>query len=152
MQHWFGPPQKKKKIRNQERIQRTAAKVVPELLSLLCENRLEEIDLATLEERTRRGDSIALYKFTNGLDKFTTWLWQRGGGDWEDSKTLKMGTCLNDKKMYTFPCRSVCEWEWSKRGDCGGGECPSNKGEVGWIWTMRQDYPSLAQALLTTNR
>lgn len=55
-------------------IQRTAAKVVPELLSLLCESRLEEIDLATLEERTRRGDSIAIYKFTNGLDKFTTWL------------------------------------------------------------------------------
>ena len=43
--------------------------MIPELLNLPYETRLEQLGLPTLEERRERGDLISLYKFTSGIDE-----------------------------------------------------------------------------------
>lgn len=62
------PSRKKKDIRKLERIQRIATKMVPELLNLSYETRLGELGLPTLKERRERGDLMALYRNTSGMD------------------------------------------------------------------------------------
>ena len=60
-------PHKKKDVRKLERIQRTSTKMIPELKDLSYKERLEEIGLATLQERRERGDQITTFKL------ITTW-------------------------------------------------------------------------------
>ena len=106
-------PHRKKDIRKLERIQRIATKMVPELSNMSYEARLKELDLPTLEERRERGDLIALYKFTSGIDELdrsdlvvTEERRELRG----HSKKLRKGTCLKDVKKYSFPYRSVNVW------------------------------------------
>ena len=51
-----------------ERIQRRAAKIIPELRYLSCEERLKECGLTTLETRRLRGDQIEVSKILNGYE------------------------------------------------------------------------------------
>ena len=50
-----------------KRIQRIATKMVPELKDLICEERLKERQLSTLEKRKERGDLITIYKLISNL-------------------------------------------------------------------------------------
>ena len=43
--------------------------MVPELDGRTCEERLEEMNLSTLEERRERGDLIPVYKLLHGMDQ-----------------------------------------------------------------------------------
>lgn len=84
-------------------ISRIATKIVPELSSLPYESKLGEMDLLTIEDR--RGDLIALYKFTSRLDKLdrSNLVMNEGRkGLRRHSKKLIKGTCLKDKKVQ-FP-------------------------------------------------
>ena len=62
-------PRKKKHLLKLERIERIAAKMVPELEELPYEERFLKINLKTLKERTERGDLITIYKLMNNWRK-----------------------------------------------------------------------------------
>ena len=105
-------PHKKKDIRKIERIQRAATKMVPTLRDLPYEERLERLNLQTLEKRRERGDLIAIYRASKELEKVDRsdlFLWDvrntRGHG-----KKLKMDGCRRDIKKFSFPQRSIEVW------------------------------------------
>ncbi|CAL4256109.1 unnamed protein product, partial [Meganyctiphanes norvegica] len=62
-------PQLKKDIIKLENVQRRATRLVFELRGLSYEQRLEQLELTTLEERRIRGDLIEVYKIMHGIDK-----------------------------------------------------------------------------------
>ena len=51
-----------------ERVQRRATKLVPSLRRLSYEDRLKQLNMYSLERRSKRGDMIQVYKMFNGLD------------------------------------------------------------------------------------
>ena len=53
-------PHKKKHIKKLERLQKMATKMVPELEGMTYEERLQAMNLPTLEQRRERGDLIQL--------------------------------------------------------------------------------------------
>ncbi len=55
-------PRLKKDIRKLERIQRAATKLLESLRDYTYEERLERLDLTTLERRRERGDLIMMYR------------------------------------------------------------------------------------------
>ena len=63
-------PYRKKDIDKLERIQRRAAKIIPEFRDLRYENRLLQCGVTTLETSYRRlrGDQIGVFKTMNGYD------------------------------------------------------------------------------------
>ena len=61
-------PSKKKDIKKLERSQRVATKLVPSLQDLTYEERLNSLNLQTLEQRREGGDLTAVYRMKNGLE------------------------------------------------------------------------------------
>ncbi len=85
----------KKDIRKIERIQRAATKMVPTLRDLPYEERLEKLNLLTLERRSERGDLIAIYRASEEwekVDRSDLFLWDarntRGHG-----RKLRVDNC-----------------------------------------------------------
>ena len=98
----FWSPHKKKDIKKLEKLQRAATKISPSLRNLPYEERLSRLKLPTLKKRRERGDYIAAYRASKGLEKSYR-------GDlfvWDDrtiighEKKLKRTTCKRDIK-YT---------------------------------------------------
>ena len=50
-----------------ERVQRRATKIVPSLKNLTYTQRLERLNLETLEYRRRRADLLETYRILNGI-------------------------------------------------------------------------------------
>ena len=105
-------PHKKKDIHKIERIQRAATKLVPGLRDLSYKERLQRLNLPTLEDRRERGDLITVYKVMKGMgkiDKEDLFSWDtratRGHG-----VKLKKTNCRRDIKKYSFPYRTVDAW------------------------------------------
>ncbi|XP_065664398.1 uncharacterized protein LOC136086057 [Hydra vulgaris] len=67
-------PSNKNNINDLEKIQRRATKLAPELKHLSYTERLTKLGLTTLETRRIRGDLIAFFKLTTGIDKI---LWYK---------------------------------------------------------------------------
>ena len=61
-------PYRKQDIKILEKVQRRATKLVPELKKLSYEERLDTLNLTTLEERRIRGDLIQLFKVRFGFN------------------------------------------------------------------------------------
>jgi hypothetical protein len=53
----------------QEKVQRYATRLVPELRGMSYEERLREMHLTTLEDRRVRGDMIITYTTLRGIDR-----------------------------------------------------------------------------------
>jgi hypothetical protein len=62
-------PHMERHIEKVERIQRRATKRAPGLANMGYSDRLEKLDLTSLEDRRTRGDLITQYKLMNGLEK-----------------------------------------------------------------------------------
>ncbi len=62
-------PSKKKDIKKLEKIPRAATKLAPNLVNISYEERLLELNLITLEQRTERGDLIAIYRVMKGMEE-----------------------------------------------------------------------------------
>ena len=84
-------------IDTQERVQRRATKLVPELSELTYESRLRKIDIYSLYYRRRRGDLIETYKLLKGYYNV----------DWSNFFTLSPmhQTRGHQLKLYKKPAR-----------------------------------------------
>ena len=105
-------PYKKKHVKKIERIQRLATRMIPGFKELEYEERLERLELTTLEDRRIRGDMITMYKLVNEIDlldrdliKLDSNNYLRGHG-----KKLTKEICLGDVRKYSFPHRSIDRW------------------------------------------
>ncbi len=104
-------PRLKKDIRKLERIQRAATKLPESLRDYTYEERLERLDLTTLERRRERGDLIIMYGSQEGLENLDREnLMMRDDSDTTgNSKKLKI-SYRRDVKKYSFSHRSISTW------------------------------------------
>ena len=105
-------PNLKKDIKQLERIQRAATKMVPSLENLPYEDRLLKLGLKSLEQRRTRGDLIAMFRLIEGIDKYDRddLIVRDEGTTRGHRKKLKKGTCRRDVKKYSFPHRITDTW------------------------------------------
>ena len=71
------------------------------------EEKLEEMNLPTLEERKKRGELIAVYKLLSGMDKTDMNILSKEEAAYTRRNLKKKGRCLNNTKKYSFPHRSI---------------------------------------------
>ncbi len=101
----------KKDIRKLERIQQAATKLPESLRDYTYEERLERLDLTTLETRRERGDLIMMYRLQEGLENLDRedLMVHDDSGTRLNSKKLKI-SYRRDVKNYSFPHRSISTW------------------------------------------
>ncbi len=104
-------PHLKKHIKKIEKVQRAVSRWVPSLRDLSYEERLDKLQLSTLEERRKRGDMIMLYKCVEGKDKIDRneyiifiQLISRG-----HSKKI-YERLIKDVRKLSFPYRAIDQW------------------------------------------
>ena len=105
-------PHLKKHIDKIEKVQRAATRWVPSLRDFSYEERLERLNLPTLEERRKRGDMIMLYKCTTGkekidMDDYITYGKSTSRGH---SKKLYKKRGDKDVRKFSFPNRAIDQW------------------------------------------
>ena len=105
-------PWLRKDVRKIERILRAATKMIPRLRDMTYENRLQELNILSLEQRRERGDMIAIYKLMTGkdyIDREELLVWDsretRGHGC-----KLRKSNYRRDIKKNSFPHRNVDTW------------------------------------------
>ena len=106
-------PHMKKHVKKLERVQRLATRMIPYLKEVPYEERLNRLEISTLEERRVRGDMITMYKIVHGVDildrdnliKMASSNYLRG----HPNKILK-DICTSDIRKYSFPYRSIETW------------------------------------------
>ncbi len=102
----------KKDIRKLERIHRAATKLPESLRDFTYEERLERLDLTTLERRREREDLIMMYILQEGLENLDRddLIVRDDGGTIGNSKKLKNISYRRDVKKYSFPHRGITTW------------------------------------------
>ncbi len=105
-------PRLNKDIRKLERIQGAATKLPESLRDYMYEERLERLDLTTLERRRERGDLKMMYRLQEGLeilDREDLMVGDDGGTRGNCKKLKKIGY-RRDVKKYSFSHRSISTW------------------------------------------
>ena len=111
-------PHSKKLIVMIENVQRRASRQIPGLSHLTYQERLEAMNLPTLQFRRYRGDMIEMYKLSHDLyDKETisNFLNFRHSHTREHNVrghqyNLYKKTCKKDVRRYSFKCRVTNQW------------------------------------------
>lgn len=105
-------PHLKKHVNKLEKIQRSVTRLVPSLREMSYEGRLEKLNLPSLKERRERGDMIMMYKCTLGLVKLDKddIITRDTGITRGHSYKVKKPICKNDIKKFSFPYRSIEQW------------------------------------------
>ena len=108
----FWSPHLKKDADMLERVQRRATKMIPGLRNKTYEERLQALDLFSLEKRRLRGDLIETYKIFTGLDNINPDdLFERNNTGLRGHKyKLNKGKFNRDIFKYFFSNRVVDEW------------------------------------------
>ena len=108
----FWSPHLKKHINKLERVQRHATRLVPELRGLSYEERLEGLNLPSLELRRERGDMITVFKFIHGYDNIDKSVFFDMGGSRTRGHCLKLRkkSSAQDVRKYFFSLRIVNKW------------------------------------------
>ena len=107
---WF--PTLKKDIRAIENVQRRVTKILPELSSLIYEDRLRELRLSTLLYRRRRMDLIQVFKIIENIDDIS----MNGLFEFCDtqtrghSKKLIKPRSLKSVRLNSFCVRTIDRW------------------------------------------
>ena len=105
-------PHQKKDIAKLEKVQRDITRKVPGLQGLTYEERLEKLEITSLEERRVRGDVINMYKCIKGkqfVDKENFVELTQGKTRGHKLKVQK-AKGLKDVKKYSFPNRAIDKW------------------------------------------
>jgi len=105
-------PHLKKDIAKLEKVQRDITRKVPGLQGLTYEERLEKLDLTSLEERRVRGDAINMYKCIKGkqfVDKEDFINMAKGTTRGHKLKVQK-AVGKKDVRKYSFPNRAIEGW------------------------------------------
>ena len=105
-------PHQKKHINNIEKVQRAATKWAPSLRDLSYEERLEKLNLPTLEQRRKRGDMITMYKCVTGkehIDSEEYITYNRSSLRGHSKKLYKKGA-TKDIRKFSFPNRVIDQW------------------------------------------
>ena len=105
-------PHLKKHINKLEKVQRVATKMLPMLRDLQYEERLEKLGLPTLKKRRERGDMIMMYRCTRGTERIdkVDFIERDNGSTRGHEYKLRKGRCKSDVKKFSFPYRSVEDW------------------------------------------
>merc|ERR1711917_20946 len=105
-------PHLKKDIAKLEKVQRDITRKVPGLQGLTYEERLEKLELTSLEERRVWGDAISMYKCIKGkqfIDKEHFLNMAKGTTRGHKLKVHK-AIGKKDVKKYSFPNRAIEGW------------------------------------------
>ena len=105
-------PHLKKDIAKLEKVQRDITRKVPGLQGLTYEERLEKLELTSLEERRVRGDAINMYKCIKGkqfIDKEHFVNIAKGTTRGHKLKEQK-AVGKKDVRKYSFPNRAIEGW------------------------------------------
>ncbi len=107
-------------IKKTENVQRAATRWVPSLRDLSYEERLDKLQLPTLEERRKRGETNMLYKCVEGKEKIDSngyiipsQLPSRG-----HSKKLYKKRLKKDVRKFSFPHRATDQWKALPEKNC----------------------------------
>ena len=106
-------PYLRKDVDMLEKIQRRATKLIPGLIDLTYEERLNECGLTTLETRRLRGDQIEVFKILNGYENIDSNIFF----EIKESKitrghnyTLVKKQSRLDVRKYSFSQRTINVW------------------------------------------
>ena len=107
---WY--PVTKKNMQSIENFQRRVTRIVPEFNILSYKERLQELNLPTLEYRRRRRDLIQMYKILHNIhdidsSKFVSFKENIKRG--YDLK-LNKSRCLKSLSLNAFPARCIDDW------------------------------------------
>ena len=114
VQSWS--PYYMKDIYKLEQVQRRATRLIPELKHLAYEERLEALNLTTLENRRTRGDLIEVYKLVHGIDNIDYKKFFKLITEGPSSRTrghhLKIETphSRTERRKNFFSIRIIREW------------------------------------------
>ena len=105
-------PYLKKHVRKLERVQRHATKMVPELRELSYRERLERLEIPSLQSRRERGDMITVYKYVKGLDivNCDQFFDRRGTRTRGHNMRFKKKEARRDVRKHFFSVRVVEKW------------------------------------------
>lgn len=109
----FWSPNYRKDIELLERVQRRATKMIPSLRTKPYEERLERLNLFTLEKRRLRGDMIQVFKYLNKLsnvDHSKLFTLQTNLRTRNNGKTIQAKRCNTDIGRSYFSNRVVRHW------------------------------------------
>ena len=105
-------PHLKKDIAKLEKVQRDISRNIPGLQGLTYEERLEKLELPTLETRRERGDAINMYKCVKGKQFIDKDNFIKLAGKRTRGHNLKVAKPKGKKdvRKHSFPNRAIDEW------------------------------------------
>ena len=105
-------PYLRKHVHKLERVQRHATKMVPELRELSYRERLERLEIPSLQSRRERGDMITVYKYVKGLDivNCDQFFDRRGTRTRGHNMRFKKKEARRDVRKHFFSVRVVDKW------------------------------------------
>jgi hypothetical protein len=108
-------PHLKKHVKKVEKVQRTATRRVPGLRGLSYEEKFAKLQLPTLKERRKRGDTITLHKCVEGKEKIdiNEYIERRHSSSRRRSDKLYKKRLKKDVRKFSFPDRSIEQWNIS---------------------------------------
>lgn len=131
---WF--PTLKKNKRIIENVQRRATRMLPELKGLTYEERLEKLNLPTLEYRRNRGDLIQLYKIVHHVDDIESSSLFAFSDNQGRGHSLKLHKPRANKtlKLNSFTHRVVNSWNQLPEYVVTSNTVTSFKTELDKVW------------------
>ena len=106
-------PHLQKDIKDIERVQRRATKLIPELKDSPYEERLKHLGLFSLSERRQRGDMILMYKIFHGhlnVDPHKLFSITADNRTRGHQLKIRKENCNSDIRRYFFSQRVVTPW------------------------------------------
>ena len=105
-------PRYKGDIRKVEGVQRRATKLIPELKDQPYQQRLENLNMYSMEYRRKRGDMIQVYKIMNKMERIdpSDFFTQNTNSTRGHSRKLFKNRFKEEVRKYAFSQRIITDW------------------------------------------